>query len=199
VISVTQLPKNKELVEKELIDRARKGSVDAFEQLVMIYQDRLYRFLLVRAASRADAEDALQEAFVAAFRYLSSYKSRYQFSTWLFTIAVRQLGRLRQSTAKPESSAETIATEQPGPQQLGIQAEHRESLWDTARSHLGEAQFTALWLFYVEDMPIAEIGIVMKRPVSWVKVNLMRARRRLSQALRESNFEHSAIGGEVPL
>ncbi len=183
--------------EIELIDRARKGSVDAFEQLVLIYQDRLYRFLLVRAASRADAEDALQEAFVAAFRYLSSYRKQYRFSTWLFTIAVRQLGRLKQSTMDIEPLPDSIISDELGPQQLGIQTEHRQSLWQTARAHLGDAQFTALWLFYVEDMPIAEIGIAMKRPVSWVKVNLMRARQRLSQALQDTNFEHSATRGEV--
>ena len=61
--------------------------VGAFEQLVFHYQDRLYRFLLARAISRADAEDALQETFAAAFRYISGYRSRYRFSTWLYTIA----------------------------------------------------------------------------------------------------------------
>lgn len=185
--------------ESDLIGRARRGSVDAFEQLVLIYQDRLYRFLLVRAASRADAEDALQEAFVAAFKYLPSYKPRYRFSTWLFTIAVRQLTKLKQSPADTGTIPESIVSDDPGPQQLGIQTERRESLWQTAKAHLGDAQFTALWLFYVEDMPIAEIGIAMKRPVSWVKVNLMRARQRLSKALQETNFEHSAIRREVTL
>ena len=95
--------------ELELIDRARQGSVDAFEQLVLHYQDRLYRFLLVRANNRADAEDVLQ------------------------------------------------------------------------------------------DTTLAEISKVMKRPVSWVKVNLMRARRRLSKELQDYRFESVASRNEVTL
>lgn len=193
------MPENPLQNEMELISRAQKGSIDAFEQLVLSYQDRLYRFLLVRASCRADAEDALQEAFVAAFRYLPSYREQYQFSTWLFTIAVRQLGKMKRSPAVVDVALDSIISDEPGPQQLGIQTQHRQSLWQTAKQHLGDAQFIALWLFYVEDMPVAEIAIAMKRPVSWVKVNLMRARRRLSHVLQNTNFEHSAIRGEVTL
>ena len=184
--------------ELELIDRARQGSVDAFEQLVLHYQDRLYRFLLVRARSRADAEDVLQDTFVAVFKYLPSYRPKYRFSTWLFTIAVRQLGRQRQSPGTSDS-LDSLACEHAGPEQIGIQTEQQRSTWQTARSCLGDAQFTALWLFYVEDMPLAEIGKIMKRPVSWVKVNLMRARRRLSKELQDYRFESIASRNEVTL
>jgi len=184
--------------ELELIDRARQGSVDAFEQLVLQYQDRLYRFLLVRANNRADAEDVLQDTFVAVFKYLPSYRPKYRFSTWLFNIAVRQLGRQRQSPGTADS-LDSIACGHVGPEQLGIQIEQQRSTWQTARSCLGDAQFTALWLFYVEDMPLSEIGKVMKRPVSWVKVNLMRARRRLSKELQDYRFESVASGNEVTL
>jgi len=184
--------------ELELIDRARQGSVDAFEQLVLQYQDRLYRFLLVRANNRADAEDVLQDTFVAVFKYLPSYRPKYRFSTWLFSIAVRQLGRQRQSPGTADS-LDSIACGHAGPEQLGIQIEQQRSTWQTARLCLGDAQFTALWLFYVEDMPLSEIGKVMKRPVSWVKVNLMRARRRLSKELQDYRFESVASGNEVTL
>ena len=186
--------------EQELIDRARGGSVDAFEQLVLHYQDRLYRFLLVRAGNRADAEDALQETFVAAFKYLPSYRKTYRFSTWLFTIALRQLralhGKIRQKqVALPES----IECELPGPEQIGIQSQNKQSLWQTARECLNESQFIALWLFYVEDMPLADIAGTMKRPVSWVKVNLMRARRRLLRELKQESFEPTTPIREVTI
>ena len=184
--------------ELELIDRAREGSVDAFEQLVLHYQDRLYRFLMVRANSRADAEDVLQDTFVAVFKYLPSYRPKYRFSTWLFTIAVRQLGRQRQSPGTADS-LDSIACGHAGPEQFGILIEQQRSTWQTARSCLGDAQFSALWLFYVEDMPLAEISKVMKRPVSWVKVNLMRARRRLSKELQDYRFESVASRNEVTL
>ena len=185
--------------ELELIDRARQGSVDAFEQLVLHYQDRLYRFLLVRANNRADAEDVLQDTFVAVFKYLPSYRPKYRFSTWLFTIAVRQLGRQHRQHPGTVDALDSVVCGQAGPEQHGIQIEQQRSTWQTARSCLGDAQFTALWLFYAEDMPLSEIGKVMKRPVSWVKVNLMRARRRLSKELQDYRFESVASGNEVTL
>jgi len=185
--------------ELELIDRARAGSVDAFEQLVLCYQDRLYRFLLVRANNRADAEDVLQETFVAVFKYLPGYRKKYRFSTWLFTIALRQLGRQRRQRKESSVSPDSFASLHAGPEQLGIEMEQRFSLWQTAKTCLGEAQFTALWLFYVEDMPLVEIGKVMKRPAGWVKVNLMRARRRLSKELEIHHVKPVVSRKEVTL
>jgi len=185
--------------ELELIDRARTGSVDAFEQLVLSYQDSLYRFLLVRANSRADAEDALQETFVAVFKYLPGYRKKFRFSTWLFTIALRQLGRQRRQRTESSVLPDSTASLHAGPEQLGIEMEQRSSLWHTAKTCLGEAQFTALWLFYVQDMPLVEIGKVMKRPPGWVKVNLMRARRRLSKELEIHHLKPVVSRKEVTL
>ena len=185
--------------ELQLIDRALQGSVDAFEQLVINYQDRLYRFLLLRTASRADAEDVLQDTFVAVFKYLSGYRPRYRFSTWIFTIALRQLGRKRRHFSESADLLESVACGQAGPEQIGIQMEQRRSLWQTARCCLNGPQFTALWLFYMEDMSLVEIGKVMKRPASWVKVNLMRARRRLSKELQEYHSEPAVPCKEVTL
>lgn len=185
--------------ELDLINRARQGSVDAFEQLVTQYQDPLYRFLLVRGASRADAEDALQETFVAVFRHLQSYKPKYRFSTWLFTIALRQLGKLRNHRPESTDALDSIACGQAGPEQHGIQIQRRRSVWETAKICLGEAQFTALWLFYIEDMPLAEIAKIMKRPSGWVKVNLMRARRRLSKELQDHHLESVVSRKEITL
>ena len=186
-------------VELELIDRAQAGSVDAFEKLVLSYQDRLYRFLLVRASNRADAEDVLQDTFVAVFKYLPSYRRKYRFSTWLFTIALRQLGRQHGQRAESAASPDSIASPNSGPEQVGIESEQRSSLWQMAKSCLGESQFTALWLFYIEDMPLVEIGTVMKRPTSWVKVNLMRARRRLSKELESHQLKPVVSRKEVTL
>jgi RNA polymerase sigma-70 factor (ECF subfamily) len=186
--------------ERELISRAQQGSVEAFEQLVLAYQDRLYRFLLARSNNRPDAEDALQEAFVAAFQYLPGYRDKYRFSTWLFTIAARKLG---QSRSKPGQTSfeldEAVRCDQPGPEQLGAETELRRSIWQLARKCLNPNQFNCLWLFYVEDMPLAEIARVTGRPVSWIKVNLMRSRQRLAKALEEQSMDLGEVLGEVIL
>jgi len=81
--------------ESELIDAAKAGSADAFADLVRAYRVRLLRFLVTRSPSYADAEDALQDTLINAYRYLHSYDPRWRFSTWLYRIAIRNAGRIQ--------------------------------------------------------------------------------------------------------
>ncbi|MEL7374710.1 MAG: sigma factor, partial [Pseudomonadota bacterium] len=84
-----------DLAEQDLVERAANGCRQSFANLVEHYRDRLFRFLALRCANREDAEDAVQEAFVAAWRYLPSYDARWRFSTWLYRIGLRNLPKAR--------------------------------------------------------------------------------------------------------
>ena len=67
----------------------RRGCAACFDELVRQFQSPLLHFLIRRLGSRQDAEDVLQETFLAAFRNLDRYQSTWRFSTWVFTIASR--------------------------------------------------------------------------------------------------------------
>ena len=167
--------------EQEWIDRAREGSVDAFDELMKLHQDRLYRFLVVRGLPSADAEDVVQDTFLAAYRHLASYRSRWRFSTWLYTIARRQASRRKGSSPEPTVSV----TEPQQPDQHATDLQLRDGLWGRARELLADDQYSALWLYYGEDFDVAEIARVTGRSRPWVKVNLHRARQKLAQALTD--------------
>lgn len=186
--------------ERNLIRRARDGSQAAFTQLMEAHQDRLYRFLLSRAAIRADAEDAMQESFINAYRYLASYKPRWRFSTWLYRIALRELGKMPRPAAY-DTALQEESSREPDPLAACIKTEERENLWLLARQVLGEDAFTALWLRYAEDLPVRDVAHVMGRPASWVKVVAHRARKRLELSLDSkqragSSAEHAYIAGQ---
>jgi len=186
--------------QQALIRRAKEGSVQAFGELVMLHQDRLYRFLLSRSGARADAEDAMQEAFVSAFRYLRSYDARWQFSTWLYRIALRELGKVVARHAGTRTVRESEADTAADPLAACIAADQRKNLWLTARNVLGEQAYTALWLRYAEDMPVRDVARVMGRPATWVKVVVHRARRRLADVLATTSSGAQAdkkAGSEV--
>jgi RNA polymerase sigma-70 factor (ECF subfamily) len=180
----------RELVEKivptdaELVAQTIRGSTTSFEQLVRRYQERLFRFLVTRCTSRADAEDAMQDAFVNAYRYLGSYDPRWQFSTWLYRIAIRNAAQnaKRQSTVEAE-----VGEDVPDILQECIQAAERENLWLTAKRLLSEDVYAAMWLRYAEDLPMKEIARALGRSQSWTRVALLRARRRLAAALRDDD------------
>ena len=157
--------------------------MEAFTDLVRGYRERLLRFLLTRCASHADAEDALQDTLIAAYRYLHSYDPRWRFSTWLYRIAIRNA--LKQQSRYVNELGD-LGDEESDPLKACIEASERENLWLTARRHLNDDVYTAMWLRYVEDMSVNDVATVLERSASWTKVNLMRGRKRLDAALNAS-------------
>ena len=172
--------------EAALIERARNGSAAAFTELVNGYRQGLLRFLLTRSATYADAEDALQDTLINAYRYLDSYDSRWRFSTWLYRIAINNAARQR-----PAATVELgeLRDAEGDPLAQCIAASERENLWLVARRHLNEDVYTAMWLRYVEDMSVKDIAAVLERSVSWTKVNLLRGRKILDQEMNQANTE----------
>ena len=168
--------------EAALIEAARKGSAAAFTDLVRTYREGLLRFLLTRSSSFADAEDALQDTLINAYRYLHSYDSRWRFSTWLYRIAINNVSKIR-----PANTVELrdVGDEESDPLQHCIAASDRENLWQCARRRLSDEVYTAMWLRYVEDMSVNDISAVLDRSVSWTKVNLLRGRKTLDAELNK--------------
>ncbi len=178
--------------ESRLIDEARAGSVSAFTELVEAYKLRLLRFLLTRCTSHADAEDALQDTFVNAWRYLDSYDARWRFSTWLYRIAVNNAARLNSPVTEP---ADDIVDDRGDPLAACIAESERENLWLSARRLLSDEVYAAMWLRYVEDMSIRDVASVLDRSNTWTKVNLHRGRQVLDAELNKpSAKEQKAYG-----
>jgi RNA polymerase sigma-70 factor (ECF subfamily) len=177
--------------EQELIDAALAGSADAFADLVKLYRVRLLRFLLTRCANHADAEDALQDTFIAAYRYLYSYDPRWRFSTWLYRIAIRNAQKIR-TTAFLEIG--DLSDEESDPLLQCIVASESENLWISARRVLNDDVFAATWLRYAEDMSINDISKALDRSESWTKVNLLRARKALDAEMNRENNGSKAYG-----
>lgn len=172
--------------EPVLIAAAKRGSVKAYTELVSIYQDGLLRFLVTRALSFADAEDALQDTLVNAYRYINSYDAKWRFSTWLYRIAINNVSRINATESRGNvdiGRIDDLCNEESGPLELCIAAAERRNLWLSARRVLNHEVFTAMWLRYVEDMSVNDIAAVMERSVSWTKVNLLRARKQLEAEL----------------
>lgn len=179
--------------EAALIEAAKMGSAKAFTDLVRSYREGLLRFLLTRSYSYADAEDALQDTLINAYRYLNSYDSRWRFSTWLYRIAINNVAKNR--------SIETVelgdlSDAESDPLLECIAASERSNLWMAARRLFNDEVYAAMWLRYVEDMSVKDISSVLERSVSWTKVNLLRGRKALDADLNRetAGTERKAYG-----
>jgi len=177
--------------ETQLIAAAQAGSADAFADLVQLYRDRLLRFLLTRCASYADAEDALQDTLINAYRYIRSYDARWRFSTWLYRIAIRNAGKLRMPDVVELGD---LRDEENDPLLQCISDSETENLWVSARRLLNDEVFAAMWLRYAEDLSINDISTALDRSVSWTKVNLMRGRKTLDAAMNDMDTKSEAYG-----
>jgi RNA polymerase sigma-70 factor (ECF subfamily) len=181
--------------ETALIAAAKRGSVTAYTELVSAYRDGLLRFLVSRTPSFADAEDALQDTLINAYRYIHSYDAKWRFSTWLYRIAINNLSRI--NAAEPRDKVETgpideLGDQEGGPLELCIAADERQNLWLSAQRLLNDDVYTAMWLRYVEDMSVNDIAAVLERSVSWTKVNLLRARKQLDADLNSTSAQNES-------
>ena len=177
--------------ETQLIAAAQAGSADAFAELVQLYRDKLLRFLLTRCASYADAEDALQDTMINAYRYIRSYDSRWRFSTWLYRIAIRNAGKL---CAPGVVELGDLRDEENDPLLQCIKASETENLWVNARALLNDEVYAAMWLRYAEDLSVNDISAALDRSVSWTKINLMRGRQTLDAAMNQTEKTSEAYG-----
>jgi RNA polymerase sigma-70 factor (ECF subfamily) len=177
--------------ELQLINAAKAGSAKAFADLVVSYRVRRLRVLLSRGSSHADAEDALQDTFIAAYRYLYSYDPRWRFSTWLYRIAIRKVRTIRHDNTV---DIDDLSDDEGDPLLHCIAASDTENLWISARRVLNDDVFTATWLRYAEDMSISDISTALDRSDSWTKVNLLRARKALGAEMNRENNGNEAYG-----
>jgi RNA polymerase sigma-70 factor, ECF subfamily len=177
--------------DEHLAILAQEGCVASFEQLMRRFQIPLLHYLQQRGGP-FDAEDLIQETFLRAYTNLHRYRPKWKFATWLFTIG-RRLSINHHRRTRPETGCRELAlavSAGDGPVEAAIREETRCSLWTAAAEVLSEEEHTALWLHYVEEMPVREIARVLERSRVSVKTMMFRARKKLLPLLTEM------VGGE---
>jgi RNA polymerase sigma-70 factor (ECF subfamily) len=163
--------------------RARNGDRQAFDQLVERYHGRLFRFAYRVLSDKAEAEDAVQEAFVRAYRALATYRPEGFFTSWIYRITLNECRRrVRQrETSVPldEAKQEAGASD---PMGAVLRGDRDRRLREAIRA-LPEHYRIVLMLFYFEELSVEEIAKAMSLGVSAVKVRLHRGRNRLAERL----------------
>ncbi|WHY72560.1 RNA polymerase sigma factor SigW [Fictibacillus enclensis] len=179
-----------------LVTQVKSGNREAFEGLVEIYKDKIYRLCYRMVGDRHEAEDLAQEAFVRAFVNIDKYSGSYKFSTWLYRIATNLcIDRLRKRKPDYSMDAEIPGTEgatlysqvadaDPLPEEEVEEKEKHDHLQQEIMK-LPEKYRTAILLKYIEDMSLDEISSVMDLPVPTVKTRIHRGREALKKAYKK--------------
>lgn len=180
--------------DEELLRAAREGCHSAFAELQNIHSRRLYRQILSIIKNREDAEDALQDTFLRAYRALPSFEGRSSFSTWLTRIAINStLMILRKRRLHPEALFDSLSgAEDEGPSlDVRDHALSPEQLYDQrqrcdavlgAIERLEPILRNALSIRVSQGNSIQEIAAHLGVSSAAVKARLNRARKRLVQS-----------------
>lgn len=171
-------------IDRSLIDRARNGDLDAFESIVRARMDAVYRLTSAILGNEADARDAAQETFVAAWRQLPRLREPERFEAWLQRVAVnaaRQTHRTRRRRRVreiPSSQVTALADRAASAPRDDV------AVLDAALATLPVEQRAILVLHHLEGRPIAELASILEIPEGTAKSRLFAARQALAAAIR---------------
>jgi RNA polymerase sigma-70 factor, ECF subfamily len=176
--------------DRALVEQARDGRLEAFNQLVELYQDYLYSMTVRVVRDRDVAEDAVQEAFLSAYRNLERF-SGTSFRAWLTRIAVNAahdiLRKRKRRPADPypewdDESWQPPAPASEGPEAVSLAHQQRAAIARCMEGITAD-QRTAIVLFDVQGYDYAEIAAITGVSSGTVKSRIHRGRLALRDCL----------------
>ena len=183
--------------EMDLVKRARRGNLAAYDELVRRYQERIYATVYHMTANHEDANDLAQEAFIKAFQALRSFKGGSSFYTWVYRIAVNKtINFLKQRKNRAHMSLDDLdfhAEHDPdlvalisdkNPRREVALAELQEKL-NAAMQKLSEHHRLVVTLHDVQGLSHEEIGKIMECNIGTVRSRLFYARQQLQAYLSD--------------
>ncbi len=170
-----------------LLATARSGNRAAFDSLAEAYGPELERFLKARTQA-SEAEDVLQEVWIAAWQSLPTFDGKSQLRTWLFAIAANKLkDHLRQRNRRaPEVELLVVDRDLELKESPYRDAEVCETLKGLL-AKLTPKQYEVLSLYYRFGFTLPEIGSVLDRNVNTVKAQFYQAHAKLADAIQGSS------------
>ena len=182
--------------EAQMVAYALEGDLDAFNRLVLAYQDVAYNVAFRVTGERTSAEDAVQDAFISAYRKLKSFKGG-SFKAWLLRIVTNAcLDELRRQKRRPavplqppgneDEEIESPAwLEDPGesPEEAILRVELSTAIQNCLNG-LDEDFRVVVVLVDIQGMDYAEAAEAANTPLGTIKSRLARARAKLQDCLR---------------
>ena len=183
--------------ETELVQRARKGDLGAYDQLIQRYQERIYATIYHMTSNHEDANDLTQEAFIKGYQALKSFKGGSSFYTWVYRIAVNKtINFLKQRKNRSQMSLNDIdfnAEHDPdlvalisdkNPRREAGLTELQEKL-NEGMQKLSEPHRLVVTLHDVQGLSHEEIAKIMGCNIGTVRSRLFYARQQLQGFLAD--------------
>ena len=189
------------MTEQELVRAAAGGDTEAFARLVRTYENKIYSLAFRMCGSADDASDIAQEAFLAAWRGLPSFRGDSGFATWLYrltsNVAIDYLRRQKKQRGDMSLDDEELGLDAvdtgPGPQDAAERTEVRSGV-AAGLQELSEGHRQVLVLREIQGLSYEEIADVLEVDLGTVKSRISRAR----SALRKILLQKGNLSGYLP-
>jgi len=183
--------------EKELIKRAKKGDVEAFEQLIEGCQKKVFNIALRMLGNYDDASELAQEVFLKAYKSIKNFKGDSLFNTWIYKVTTNAcLDEIRKRKNKKvvyldedielggNEIKRQIKDDSPGPELKAEDNELKRAVMDSINM-LPEEYRTVIVLRDIQGFTYEEIANIIKCPEGTVKSRINRARQALKKILQQ--------------
>jgi RNA polymerase sigma-70 factor (ECF subfamily) len=188
--------------DEQIVERALAGDAEAFGEIVLRWERRIFALSYGILGREEDARDATQETFIAAFRNLSGFRGDAKVSSWLHRIAVNQcITRQRRAKVRGETSLEAreedggaqfASTSEANPDEQTEGRERTEAVRRAVNSLPPELRSVVVMKEF-EDLTFQEIAATLGVPLSTVKSRLYTALKQLRMRLEK----HGAASAHV--
>ncbi len=179
------------LTDEKLIARFQDGDINAYNELVNRYKDKLLNFVFRYFNNREQAEDVVQETMIKLYTHASYYKNIAKFSTWIYTIAKNNaLTELRKNKRKQTAS---LWTNEGKPIDIEIKGEslektvHNQIAIEELNKYLDEIPENfrvAVVLRDFQELSYEEISKILEIPIGTIKSRINRGRIQLSEKMK---------------
>ena len=188
-------------IDREIIQQVLDGNVKAFGKLVDRHKSKAMTLAVRILKNREDAEEALQDSFVRAYRALSSFEWKSSFSTWFYRIVYNTCATATGKKSGIHSLSIDVEDEDglrmeiesdELPADMRIESDEFSNILNEEVEKLPIAYGSTFTLFAIQEMSYEEIVQITGLPLGTVKARLFRARAILRQAIVK-RMEHSLV------
>ena len=168
--------------DNSIIERILAGDKSGYRDLASRHKDYAFTVAFKITEKREDAEEIAQDAFIQAFKALSTFNQEAKFTTWFYRIVFNKgKNRIQTEDIELSQSAQFIPADTANELKVSEQRQYIQK----AFNHLSPDDVTVITLFYLKEQSLEEIAQIVGISAETIKVKLCRARKRLAETMNK--------------
>lgn len=174
---------------EELIEKVKKGDVDAFTQLIMSLDNELYKIAKTRITNEADIEDAIQETLIEVYKSIKKLREAQKFKKWIITILINKCNKIYRKKHKKDISIDEYNLDKILINYNYSDIENDLNFYSLLKQ-LNYEERIVIILYYMEQYSVKDIKDILHMNENTIRTHIYRARQKI-----KNNYEGGIKNG----